>query len=337
MSFLYWIKEVFKKNNKFVYYFKSYTRLLIPRFFCRILFDWKFKDVEQFDKNYMLYRVNYYNKLNKKSDLGSGALQLKDFRYGIKPKVYFFDGYEFFRFFPSYLKIQFLFGDVTHVPEVPSFVKSRPIQGHNENSVLLKFNKIRHFLFIHDDTPFACKTNMVVWRGKVYQKNREIFLEKYYEHPLFNIGKVNNDRNNFWMAPRMSIIEQLNYKFIMCLEGNDVASNLKWVMSSNSIAVMPRPRYETWFMEGSLIGGVHFIEIKDDYSDLEYKINYYINHTSEAEKILENAHAHVLQFKNKKREELISLLTILKYFKNTGQPTQISAGFFNSNPQIESL
>ena len=40
-------------------------------------------------------------------------------------------------------------------------------------------------------------------------------------------------------------------------------------MSSNSVAVMPRPKYESWFMEGRLQPGVHYIEIKDDYSDLE--------------------------------------------------------------------
>ena len=39
----------------------------------------------------------------------------------------------------------------------------------------------------------------------------------------------------------LTIREHLDYKFIMALEGNDVASNLKWVMSSNSIAVMTRP------------------------------------------------------------------------------------------------
>ena len=42
-------------------------------------------------------------------------------------------------------------------------------------------------------------------------------------------------------------------------------------MSSNSVAVMPRPKYESWFMEGRLQPGVHYIEIKDDYSDLEPK------------------------------------------------------------------
>ena len=40
---------------------------------------------------------------------------------------------------------------------------------------------------------------------------------------------------------KVSIDYHLKHKFILCIEGNDVASNLKWVMSSNSVAVMPKP------------------------------------------------------------------------------------------------
>jgi inorganic pyrophosphatase len=85
-------------------------------------------------------------------------------------------------------------------------------------------------------------------------------------------------------------------------------------MSSNSIAVMPKPTYETWFMEGTLVGDYHYIEIKKDYSDLEEKLNYYIEHTNEALKIIENAHTFVGQFQNKECEKLISLLVLQKYF-----------------------
>ena len=97
------------------------------------------------------------------------------------------------------------------------------------------------------------------------------------------------------MTPKKTIREHLDYKFIMALEGNDVASNLKWVMSSNSIAVMTRPTCETWFMEGKLIPDYHYIEIKDDLSDLEEKLNYYIAHPAEAEQIVEHAHEYVSQ------------------------------------------
>lgn len=101
----------------------------------------------------------------------------------------------------------------------------------------------------------------------------------------------------------------------MALEGNDVASNLKWVMSSNSIAVMPKPTCETWFMEGTLIPNYHYIEVKDDLSDLEERINYYIEHTDKAEAIVKHAHEYVEVFKNKEREDAIALLTLDKYFK----------------------
>ncbi len=120
-----------------------------------------------------------------------------------------------------------------------------------------------------------------------------------------------------WGKPKLTLYAHLDYKFIMALEGNDVASNLKWIMSSNSIAVMPKPRFETWFMEGTLKADYHYIEIKDDYSDLEEKLTYYIQHPDKAEAIIQHAHQYVDQFRNKCREAIVSLLVLDKYFKQT--------------------
>jgi hypothetical protein len=103
----------------------------------------------------------------------------------------------------------------------------------------------------------------------------------------------------------------------MCLEGNDVATNLKWVMSSNSIAVMPRPTCETWFMEGRLVPNYHYIEIKDDLSDLEDRLQYYSSHPAEAQEIIGYAHEFVAQFMDEERERIISLLVMENYLKNT--------------------
>ena len=119
------------------------------------------------------------------------------------------------------------------------------------------------------------------------------------------------------MVERMTYKEQLQYKFILCLEGNDVASNLKWVMSSNSIAVMPKPKYETWFMEGLLIEDQHYIIIKDDYSDLETKLKFFLDHPQKAKLIVENANRHVNQFKDQKKEDLLSFMVLNKYFNKT--------------------
>jgi len=238
-------------------------------------------------------------------------------------KVYFFDLYQYSRYFNQKLKGLFLFGDITEVPQQPTFVKSRPIGDNNANSVLLKWNKLRHFMFIKkEQKTYPEKKNMLVSRGKVHktQAHRIKFIEKYFAHLMCNIGRVNtNDLNPLWKVPRLSIDQQLDYKFILCLEGNDVASNLKWVMSSQSIAVMPKPKYETWFMEGLLVADVHYIVIKDDYSDLEQRLNYYINNQDKALQIIENANAYVQQFRNQENETLISLLTLKKYFEKTNQ------------------
>lgn len=66
--------------------------------------------------------------------------------------------------------------------------------------------------------------------------------------------------------------EMLAYRYIISVEGNDVATNLKWAMASNSVVIMPRPRVETFFAEGLLIEYVHYVPIKDDCSDLVDKV-----------------------------------------------------------------
>ena len=137
---------------------------------------------------------------------------------------------------------------------------------------------------------------------------------------MSNIGEVGKQCvRSEWRGEMLTIPDHLKFKFIISLEGNDVASNLKWVMSSNSVAIMPRPTCETWFMEGQLIPDFHYIEIKPDYSDLRERMDYYTKHPEKAQEIINNAHKWVDQFKDQKREKLISLLVMDKYFKMTGQ------------------
>ena len=181
---------------------------------------------------------------------------------------------------------------------------------------------MRHFLFIEDKISFSKKNNSIVGRGLLQdEKKLQIrFLEKHFDNPICDVGQTNDYRDNKWRVGFMPIYKQLRYKFILCCwEGNDVASNLKYVMSSNSLAVTKKPKYETWFMEGTLIGGIYYVEIKDDSSDLDEKINYYSTHIKEAEKIIQNANTYIKQFQNKKREDLISILVLEKYFKQTSQ------------------
>ena len=318
--------------NKLLYYAVNFGAYMIPKFvftnrYRKIIDNYISEHPEQED--YLHERVDFYNDLSEGANVGEEAIELKDFVLPKKSKksgalrTYFFDTYEYTRYFEDSLKITTKFGDVTTVPKYPSFVKSRPIEDGNQNSIILKLNKIRHYNFIKDPIKLADKKDILIGRMSIYSihKNRQLFMQKFFNHPMCDVGQVNTRgaEHMEWVTPKISIADHLPYKFILCLEGNDVATNLKWVMSSNSLPVMPRPRYETWFMESKLLPGVNYVELQDDYSDLEEKMNYYIAHPDEAQTMVENNHRYVSQFLDMDREKVLSLMVIEKFFRATGQ------------------
>jgi len=331
------MKKFKYKNVKSFYYLKNIILLLVPRIFYRLKLKSELNKLNQYDRQYILSRVNYYHKERNQFTVSPDALTLKQLRNrqlkNIKDHIlsrkhssptrkhttYFLDLYRFFSFFQSDKKLDFMFGDINKRPMIPCVVKSRPIVD-SENAIIMKLNKIRHFHFINDHRKFVDKKNAGVWRGNgTNSESRQYFLKHYHHVPIFNIGQKSPVVDEPWFKGFMSIHDQLAYKFIFCIEGVDTATSIKWVMSSNSVCVMPKPKYETWFMEGTLEAGVHYIEVNDDFSDAEEKIHYYSKHTEEALQIVKNANAYVDQFKDSKREKLISLLVLDKYFSLSGQ------------------
>ena len=306
------------KQIKFFYYIKSYMMRFLPASSYKGRIEKLEQKVTEAQLQNVSERVSYYCKLSEKPQVFSPKYTIRDLKNPVTPKTYYHDTYEYARFFPQSSAISFVFGDVTQVPPTPSIVKSRPVSGENENSVLLNLDKARHFVWIRKDRPFPGKKDMLIGRGAVFQQHRHEFYRKYFDHPLCDLGQSNtNGGNPEWTKKKISIEDHLEYKFILCLQGNDVATNLKWVMSSNSIAVMPKPTVETWFMEGKLEGGRHFIELQADYSDLDEQLNHYISHPEKCLRIIQNAHEHCEQFFNKNVEDLCSLRVLEKYFSLT--------------------
>lgn len=320
------------KNSKPLYYLRSYARLLVPGCLLRSRLHSLLSEIERReDRDYILDRVDYYCRLDDITHVDRRKWDAEALPTRLQPmtrqKVYYLDAMHIAAYYPPKdKKWRLLPGDIDYVPDIPSIVKSRPISsgqqhdnGHpasecdNRNSVLLNLNKVRHFIFVDDKKSFADKKDMAIFRGKVGTKaNRRRFMELFYGDPRIDAGAIDciDDR---WVSPKISIGDHLVYRYIMALEGNDVASNLKWVMSSNSIAVMPQPNYETWFMEGRLIPDYHYIEIKSDFSDLKQKLDYYSAHPDEAMAIISHAHDYVAQFRDSHREFLISLAVMKKY------------------------
>ena len=329
-------------NQRFPYMVHGFLMLIMPKFiyrFKRKLLLKRFESLSSREKESVDLRVNYYCKTPDKILLSDIHEQLPNGKAPYKVKtlrehtfsnktgnsVYFFDTYEYTRYFPQHLRWLHIAGDVFYKVPAPAITKSRLIPAKEEfsNEILINQDKVRHFCFIHDPITWEEKKARVIFRGACHGKPlREQFLRTFINHPLFDIKDTARDSSNppEWQQKKeLTLYDHLEYRYIMALEGNDVASNLKWVMSSNSVAVMPRPRCETWFMEGLLIPNYHYIEIREDYADLIERIHYYEAHPEEAKLIVQHAHEWCSQFHNKEREDMISVLVLQKYFKASGQ------------------
>lgn len=313
-------KKIFFKNKNFklAYYLSNYFRDALPQ---KLFINYKSTlDTHQdiLNNPQFLDRLNYYNKLSTTTPLlnSQNPLTYNSYEMPQKSRVYYHDIRRYLKYFDPNTPFLYCPGDNIKILPSPHFVKSRPIKG-SENEVLLKLNAIRHFNFIKDDIPFTNKASLLFGRLSIYQDIRKRFYELHYDNPMCDIGDVGHGEEMQWKKQKVSINSHLKYKYILALEGNDVATNLKWIMSSNSIAVMPQPKYETWYMEGRLIPDHHYICIKDDFSDLNDRLEYFNRNTDHALEIIKNAQLWTAQFKDEKTELLLNLKVMEKYFERT--------------------
>lgn len=308
-----------KRLHKLGFYLGHIAGALKPRFWATRQWDnWQktFQSLDESQKRQLMQRVNYYNKVETSYPMNStDFLTASQFRLGDNNSSYFLDVATLLPYFPKNVKFAYQFGDVISIPSQPSWVKSRPIEGNNATSVLLKLDSVRHFYIPKDRHAYQDKIPKLVWRGAAHQPHRIAMLEKFAGHELLDIGCVaERSLGKPYHVGYLSIAEQQRYQFILSIEGNDVATNLKWIMASDSLCFMTRPKFETWFMEGSLRPDYHYVEVKDDYSDLLEKVDYYHRHPQAAQAIIQQANQYVAQFFDKKQERLLQLLVMQKYF-----------------------
>ncbi|MEO1256411.1 MAG: glycosyl transferase family 90, partial [Bacteroidota bacterium] len=201
--------------------------------------------------------------------------------------------------------------------DIPYIRKARKID--DKHSVLFKLSTIRHFSPCREakkhDIKWQNKRTEVVWRGATTSaKYRNAFVEKYYEK--FNIGFSTTKQYpelEAFKRPMLSIKDQLEYKFIVSLEGYDLASNLKWILSSNSVPIMPKPTWVSWIMEDKLKPYTHYLPLNDKLDNLEELLNWAQKNDQECEQIAQNGKEYMLQFFDEENETHIQHQMLVKY------------------------
>lgn len=266
-------------------------------------------------------RIRYWLPLKEAFAL-SQAHRLSDVSL-FRQTGYSYDLHKILQPFPAWMRFCSKFGDDfkgRFTPSAPTFVKARKINSGDPNWVLLPLDTYRHFQFPDDHIQWAQKKDMAVWRGAAHREKRKIFVRGAAGASRADVGTVTETQGMApYIRPRMSIIDQQQFKFIISLEGNDVATGLKWIMNSNSLCMMPKPTFETWLMEGTLRPGVHYAEIAPDGSDLDDMISFYLDNPLKAQEIIHHAKQYLQPFKNPTWNLELAQTVAYRYFQLSGQ------------------
>ena len=226
--------------------------------------------------------------------------------------------------------IAFLWGDNNCFNNKNAIIAKSRIIG-DTNIILLNMDIHRHWnniIYVDKyDISFNHKKDIIIWRGvstgsEDRKGNRFDLVKKYYNYDRNKIdvgfNKIVQGKNSYvnYIKNTVSVKEQLEYKYIISVEGNDIASGLKWQLYSNSVVLMPCPTIESWAMEGKLKPYVHYVPLNSDFSDLEIKYNWCLQNQEFCRTISMNATNYINQFFNYTNETLISNNIMYRYFNN---------------------
>ena len=191
-------------------------------------------------------------------------------------------------------------GDRQNGVEWPIFIKTRQIHPdfsgvrENTSSILALLNEGRHFsarnfeVAREDNIEWEQKNDSLVWRGGTSGTFARLdIVEKYFnatddgiDVAFSSIGKTGLTQLGLesvtkrYLRGKLSVEELLKHKYLLSIEGNDVASGLKWMLYSKSVVFMTPPKVESWAMEALLVPYYHYIPLAPDHSDIRQKVEW---------------------------------------------------------------
>ncbi len=175
-----------------------------------------------------------------------------------------------------------------------------------------------------DDPAFADKIPQVFWRGGLtgsrwvdpfnrvgiasvanelrfeasrYQYSRINAVLMSKQESFMDCKFVDSDVQGFaWIreqaisGPRATTGDILRYRYVLCPNGNDVSSNLYWLLSTNSVAFKEECAYEV-LPDYFLKPWVHYVPIAAGLTDLREKFDYCERNPDIVSRLLYNANS----------------------------------------------
>mmetsp|Transcript_11642 Transcript_11642/g.17923 ORF Transcript_11642/g.17923 Transcript_11642/m.17923 type:complete len:444 (+) Transcript_11642:249-1580(+) len=210
------------------------------------------------------------------------------------------------------------FGDRTHgIKEtLPIITKARrSALSLAPQPIMWLLNKGRHYNDLEDyhrdivkqgkEVPWSEKLSTVFWRGSTtYNEkagtSRLDYLAQWINYDdnhtdiaFSKVVRIAGFKREYvkkqYFREKQSLLEMNRYKYLLSIEGNDVATGLKWMLYSNSVVFMSRPTVATWAMEDLLVPFVHYIPLANDYSNLLEMVKWANEHDEACQEISKRA------------------------------------------------
>jgi hypothetical protein len=220
---------------------------------------------------------------------------------------------------PHFTKVRLAWDNVTArvslmkaSPRSCSTLQTRRINRGKLEPIIWKMGIKRHYKGVEDvpseDVPWEEKRDVAVFRGtstgdfdqkmpareRCRQNQRCRLVLDYHNSSLVDAKFTNIlSRSNLPLAidgipingSHLQRYEQLRYKALIFMEGNDVSTGLKWGLYSNSVVMITKPSISSWAMEELLEPYVHYVPLRDDLSDVETQMKWIVEHDREAKEI----------------------------------------------------
>jgi len=230
-------------------------------------------------------------------------------------------------------------GDDSYTDNIfPLLVKVRNTDLPESNGIIANLNSQRHWGFCDTaymaDKAWSNKRNDVAWRGvstgisitkpkHEYRKNkytRDRLVQDYFD--IYNVAfsSIVQNANHLqkFVKNYMNLQQLLDYKYIISIDGNDKSSSLNWILFSNSVPVMCKPKFHSWLCEKWLEPDVHYVCVKDDFSDLQEKIEWCKDNDRECEQIAKNGQEFMIEnFTDVEAAKTIER-ELIKHIESTG-------------------
>eukprot|EP00547_Thalassionema_nitzschioides_P002157 CAMPEP_0194211816 /NCGR_PEP_ID=MMETSP0156-20130528/11229_1 /TAXON_ID=33649 /ORGANISM="Thalassionema nitzschioides, Strain L26-B" /LENGTH=456 /DNA_ID=CAMNT_0038939495 /DNA_START=1 /DNA_END=1371 /DNA_ORIENTATION=+ len=196
--------------------------------------------------------------------------------------------------------------------------------GSNPVPILIPLEGGKHYgplkdVTKHDTIPWDQKQNIAIWRGDmsgiidgkfhydhdfkneplqtclIFPRCRMVYTTLKKNESLADVGFTSCSSDELrhiegigMMKPKKPMPELLKYKMLISVEGNDVATGLKWNLLSSSVVLMPPPKKSIFSMEFLLQPWVHYVPI-ENVENLEEPIQWVLDHDEEAQQISKRA------------------------------------------------